>query len=265
MFNNLIESSSHTKEFKRRGSFFVLTTITYGLMLALTGVASIYAYDARLEEQNYEQVITMVPVEPAAPKPRDVADPRPRDNGGRVAIAERAIAMVDVNRPDLKPDTVSVQPNKVLPLPPGLVRITGTDRNPEIPGGGGGDNSGGSRVASQPRIIVTDDLTTPPPLPPQPPAKKIVVSKKVLNSEAISLPKPLYPPLARQIRLQGQVVVQVLIDERGKVISAQAVSGHDLLLVAAKNAALQARFTPTLIGDDPVKVSGVIIYNFVMQ
>jgi periplasmic protein TonB len=266
MFNNLIESSSHRKEFRRRGSFLVVTTITYALTLALTGVASIYAYDARLAEQNYEQVITMLPAEPDPVRPKDVIfDRKPRDHGGRSAIAERAVAMVDVNRPDVKPNDVSVTPNKVLPLPQGLVKITGTDRNPEIPGGGGDDDSSGRRSASQPRMIVTDSLTKPPPPPAQPSTKKIVVSKKVLNSEAITLPKPIYPPLARQIRLQGQVVVQVLIDEKGKVISAQTVSGHDLLTLAAKNAALQARFTPTMIGDQPVKVSGVIIYNFVMQ
>ena len=263
MFNNLIESSSHRKEFRRRGSFFVITTVTYAFMLALTGVASIYAYDARLEEQNYEQVIMMLPSEPAPITPKPPDPTKTRDNGARSAMPERAVAMVDVNRPDVKPDAVSVTPNKVLPLPQGLVRITGTDKNPEIPGGGGNDDSRGGRTASQQRIIVTDDLTTPPPA--QPPAKRIVVSKKVLNSEAITLPKPIYPSLARQIRLQGQVVVQVLIDERGKVISAQTVSGHDLLTLAAKNAAMQARFTPTMIGDQPVKVSGVIIYNFVMQ
>lgn len=263
MFNNLIESSSHRKEFKRRGSFFLFTTITYALMLGASGVVSIYAYDAHLGEQNYEQVIMMLPAEPAPVIPKPPDPTKPRDNGARSAIPERAVAMVDVNRPDIKPDTVSVQPNKVLPLPPGAVRITGRDWNPPMPAGGGGSNAGGTTITQPPHIILDDEV--PPAQPPAPPQKKIVVSKKVLNSEAISLPKPIYPPLARQIRLQGQVVVQVLIDERGKVISAQSVSGHDLLTLAAKNAALQARFTPTMIGDQPVKVSGVIIYNFVMQ
>jgi TonB family protein len=71
--------------------------------------------------------------------------------------------------------------------------------------------------------------------------------------------------MARQIRLQGAVNVQVLIDETGKVISAKAVSGHPLLIVAAQQAAMQARFSPTIVGEQPVKVSGVITYNFVMQ
>ena len=54
MFNNLIESSSHAKEFKRRGSFVLLTTITYGLLLVVGGVVSVYAYDAHLGNQSYE-------------------------------------------------------------------------------------------------------------------------------------------------------------------------------------------------------------------
>jgi protein TonB len=88
---------------------------------------------------------------------------------------------------------------------------------------------------------------------------------KVLNSQAISLPKPIYPQMAKQIHVQGLVNVQVLIDENGRVVSAKAVSGHPLLIPEAQKAALQARFSPTMINEQPVKVSGVITYNFVMQ
>jgi protein TonB len=88
---------------------------------------------------------------------------------------------------------------------------------------------------------------------------------RILNSQALSLPRPTYPPLARQIKVQGTVAVQVLIDESGKVISAKAMSGHPLLVPEAQKAAMQARFSPTLIGDQPVKVSGVITYNFLMN
>jgi len=71
--------------------------------------------------------------------------------------------------------------------------------------------------------------------------------------------------MARQIRAQGSVNVQILVDEQGKVISAQTVSGHPLLTLAAKEAALRARFTPTILNGQPVKVQGVITYNFVLQ
>ena len=82
MFNNLIESTSHTKEFKRRGSFVLLTTITYGVLLAIGGVASVYAYDAHLESQSYELEITFVPILPEAaqPEPPKNTIPRPASN-----------------------------------------------------------------------------------------------------------------------------------------------------------------------------------------
>jgi TonB family protein len=74
-----------------------------------------------------------------------------------------------------------------------------------------------------------------------------------------------YSALAKQLKIQGVVSVQVLIDETGKVVSAKAVGGSPFLTVEAQKAALQARFSPTLLGDQPVKVSGVITYNFVLQ
>jgi TonB family protein len=81
----------------------------------------------------------------------------------------------------------------------------------------------------------------------------------------VQLPKPIYPPIAKKSNAQGVVTVQVLIDEVGKVISAKAVSGHPLLVLEAQKAAYQARFSPTLIGEQPVKVSGLITYNFILH
>jgi TonB family protein len=84
-----------------------------------------------------------------------------------------------------------------------------------------------------------------------------------LNGKATFLPKPAYPPAAKAVRAGGAVSVQVLIDENGNVISANAVSGHPLLHAAAASAARGARFSPTLVGGKPVKVSGIVTYNFV--
>lgn len=95
--------------------------------------------------------------------------------------------------------------------------------------------------------------------------RPIVVSGGVLNGKATSLPKPAYPATAKSAHASGTVVVQVLVDEQGKVISATAVSGHPLLQASAVAAARQARFTPTMLGGKPVKVSGVINYNFVAE
>ena len=87
--------------------------------------------------------------------------------------------------------------------------------------------------------------------------------KGVVNSSAISLPKPPYPAAARAVKAEGAVNVQVLIDEQGNVVSANAVSGHPLLRQASEQAALGAKFKPTLLSGQPVKVNGIIVYNFV--
>jgi protein TonB len=97
----------------------------------------------------------------------------------------------------------------------------------------------------------------------RPPVKPI--SGGVLNGKATTLPVPNYPPAARSSRASGLVVVEVVIDGAGKVISAKATSGHALLQQAAVQAAQQARFTPTLLSGQPVKVSGTINYNFALQ
>lgn len=85
----------------------------------------------------------------------------------------------------------------------------------------------------------------------------------VLNGSAIDLPRPAYPPAARAVKASGTVNVQVLIDEAGNVVKADAISGHPLLRAAAVNAASLAKFKPTLLDGNPVKVNGIIVYNFV--
>jgi TonB family protein len=81
----------------------------------------------------------------------------------------------------------------------------------------------------------------------------------------LELPKPKYPAIARAAHASGQVVVQLLIDKDGAVIAAAAVSGHPLLYGASVAAARQARFSPTTVKGEPVKVTGVITYTFVSQ
>lgn len=88
------------------------------------------------------------------------------------------------------------------------------------------------------------------------------ISGGVMNSKATSLPKPVYPPIAKQAKASGRVVVRVVIDERGNVISANAISGSPLLRPAATAAARNAKFSPTIVGGNRVKVTGVINYDF---
>ena len=105
----------------------------------------------------------------------------------------------------------------------------------------------------------------PSPAPLEKTAPRAPVAGGVLNGKAVQLVKPQYPPIARASHISGTVTVQVLIDEEGNVISAHASSGHPLLQASAVAAARASKFTPTKLSGQPVKVSGVIVYNFVEQ
>lgn len=103
----------------------------------------------------------------------------------------------------------------------------------------------------------------------------------VLNGRAISLPKPPYPEEAKKDGAGGPVSVTVTIDEEGNVIEAKAaaqykVAGtvndngepemkpiHPALREAAESAAKAAKFSPTKLSGQPVKVTGTILYNFI--
>jgi TonB family protein len=96
-------------------------------------------------------------------------------------------------------------------------------------------------------------------------AKRRPISGGVLNGKAISLPKPDYPVDAKTAGAAGSVAVQVTVDEAGTVVEAKAISGHPLLQQPSVNAALQARFAPTSLMGEPVRVTGVLVFNFVRQ
>lgn len=84
----------------------------------------------------------------------------------------------------------------------------------------------------------------------------------VLNAKAVSLPKPAYTEEMKRIKARGRVTVRVVVDENGKVISAQAVDGPLPLREAAETAARQAVFNPTTQDGITVKVTGVLTYDF---
>jgi TonB family protein len=264
MFHNLIESSSHTLEFKRRGSFFLFTIATYFLLFVIAGVASIYAYDAQLSDPTTElEVLSFVP--PQADKPITTDPVKVRRNNPPATASEglrstRPVLIDRADNPLNPPARTSAIASTIPPARPGT-EIGNAVLEPSGSGPGPGDTGDPNGRGGGEVVVKT---TEPPPAPPTPapPPKRIITASRVLNGLAISLPKPPYPPLAKQAGAQGAVNVQVVIDETGKVISAKAVSGNPLLMRAAQQAAFGAVFSPTKLGEQAVKVSGVITYNF---
>jgi len=269
MFTNLIESDSHRKEFKRRSSFFLATVAGYALIISAAGIVGIFAYDARVDAQTsslefLEWVPPVKPVEDREPprEPRMIR--RPRSSNAQVdpnvTVSERTKAVAQVNDPTRVPETVGIKASDVPPVTGPVVLST---RNVDPPGLPSGNQSGCETCPGTGPVVPADNAPPPLVVPIKPPPQ--TVTTRVLASKAIDLPKPAYPAIAKQIRAQGPVNVQILIDESGKVISAHAVSGNATLIRAAEEAARRARFTPTMLGNQPVKVQGVITYNFVLQ
>jgi len=114
-------------------------------------------------------------------------------------------------------------------------------------------------VETDSNVVTLDE---PPPPRPRPILKP--VSGGVLNGTALTLPPPIYPDAAKRMRTYGTVTVEVVLDESGKVVSAIATSGPTMLRDSAVQAALKARFSPTKLSGQPVKVSGVINYKFAL-
>lgn len=100
-----------------------------------------------------------------------------------------------------------------------------------------------------------------PPVGPEGPLR--VNQGGILNGRAIRLQKPKLSEKAWAAGASGTVIVIVSINEEGKIIRACAIKGHPLLWEAAEHAARVSEFAPTILNGNPVKVTGVISYNFV--
>lgn len=115
-----------------------------------------------------------------------------------------------------------------------------------------------------------DQLAKQPPKPETPqvtPASETTeppstVNLGALNSLAVKLATPVYPPHAQRMNIHGQVTVQITLDAAGNVLSAKAADGPLMLRSASEEAARKSKFNPARVGDQPVKATGFIIYNF---
>ncbi|MEO8573116.1 MAG: energy transducer TonB, partial [Pyrinomonadaceae bacterium] len=145
-------------------------------------------------------------------------------------------------------------------------RFTNIPTAPNSDGIGGPGQStghvGGSSSARTETETAEVVKAEPPPIVNAEPMRTTIKSEGVINGKATFLPNPAYPKPAQMVGAYGIVNVQVTIDESGKVISSKAVSGHPLLRGTAESAAWKAKFSPTYLSKVPVKVTGVIVFNF---
>jgi protein TonB len=238
MFENLVESGSHSKDVARKGSFILVTLAIYAVLLLAAFVAGIWWASANIDQQTLEltALIAPVPVPQQQQQKQEAPKPEKQVNINQNVDVRREL-VADVTRTDLVPKEISAKASDVPPVRKGVVTMVGSGNSnaaaPMAPGTGTGQI-----ISNAPAKVEIKDEPPPPPPKPTPHAP---ISGGVLNGKAVRLVQPPYPPIARSAHASGQVVVQVLIDARS------------------------SKFTPTKLSGQPVKVNGVIIYNFVAQ
>ncbi len=282
MLDQLVESKNTSGQNGFRNGL-LLTLCILMLSFFVGGVLwSLFARDLGIggEDLELSSLVTPVPVpenEPPKPEPEKPEEKQQAKQEDNVATRKENILALDESPPKEPPPVSTVAAtSKARPKGDFKIDPNAGERESSSASSGPGrvtGNTGGSGVITTPKPTTPDDEGDPPATPtpkpatpkPTPPPPSKPISGGVLNGKATSLPKPPYPAAAKAVRAGGPVSVQVTIDENGSVISASATSGHPLLRQAAESAARGARFSPTTLSGQRVKVTGVITYNFVAQ
>ena|GEM_PF-5146854 len=247
MFDKLVESSKEGQG-RRKGRYIVVTTMIYTTAIVVSAIATIFSFDPVLGKGFF--LIGVAPPPPYEAQPAKSL----KENIVNRAPLPGKIPPIKI---DDYPPAINKPSNKIV----GSDRFVNIDRFDNMgPGAPGIDNSEPPSVAPRPKPTVT-----PPPANEVKSQETRKVSEPVLQGKAIRKIVPPYPEIAKKIRASGPVQVLVTISEEGRVIEATALNGHPALRHSAVSAAEQWLFSPTYLGKVPVKVQGVLTFNFVLQ
>jgi protein TonB len=204
--------------------------------------------------------LTSFLVAPPPPPP-----PPPPPAAAPVKVVKVIPRQFDAGRlmaPKVIPKEIAIIKEEELPPPvSGGVGVVGG-----VPGGVPGGATGGVLGGILGGI--------PSVAPPPPPVEKkkeevkqvrIRVGGNVQGAKLLKQSKPVYPPLARQARIQGTVKLQAIISRDGTIQQLQVMSGHPLLVPNALEAVKQWVYKPTLLNGEPVEVVTVIDVNFTLS
>jgi protein TonB len=186
----------------------------------------------------------VAPTPPPAP-PAPASERNPHQTTSNVSSQGQVIAPRSVPREILQIDEPSAPP----PIDLG---------GPRVPGG-----TGDSRVSNGVFDSIGRGVVVPPP-PPVPSTRPPRVSL-MMEGNLIYRVQPQYPPLARQARVQGIVVLRAMISREGRIENLQVVSGHPLLVQSAMDAVRQWRYRPYYLNNEPVEVETQVTVNFTLS
>jgi len=235
MFNELIESSKEKKKTNTGWSVIVSAIVQITALLALILIPLIYTQ--ALPKAMLSTLLVAPPPPPPPPPPvKTISKPVARLIQSGTLVQPRAI-----------PKEVAVF--REAELPPDVVN------NSNQNGVFGGIPGQGLMAGDGPAV---------PPAPKAAAPARIKQGGAVTAASIITQTHPNYPPLARQARIQGTVVLHAIIDKEGKVAQLEVMSGHPLLVQAAMEAVKQWRYKPTQLNSEPVEVDTTIQVTFTM-
>src|SRR5271167_3650893 len=242
--DSLMESGGRikTKQGATTAVSFILQIILIGVLVLLPLVFT--------EALPKQQLMTFLVAPPPPPPP-----PPPPAATPEIKIVKKMQSDLDngqLRTPTAIPKKVAMIKEEDLPPPSaGVAGVVGG-----VPGGVPGGAMGGVLGG----IIGNTPTVAPKAVAPQ----RVRVSQGVSQGLLIRQVKPTYPPLARQARIQGTVVLQALISKDGSITSLTLVSGHPMLAPSAIDAVKQWKYKPYLLNGEPVEVETEVQVNFTL-
>ena len=199
-----------------------------------------------------------------APPPPPPPPPPPAPAAVKIVkVIPRQFDAGKLMAPKTIPKEIAMIKEEELPQMSGVAGVVGG-----VPGGVPGGQMGGVIGG----IIGGVPSAAPPPPPPvkvEAPKpvtpSRIRVGGSVIQANLISQPKPTYPPLAKQARIQGTVRFNAVIAKDGTIQQLSVVSGHPLLIPSAQDAVKQWKYRPTMLNNEPVEVQTTIDVNFTLS
>ena len=239
--DSLIESGGKLKT--RRGWTSLLSFILQAMIIGVMVLIPLIFTEALPKAQ----LMTFLVAPPPPPPP-------PPPAAAPVKIVHQV--QTDIVNGQLRTPTKipkKVEMIKEVEAPPPVMAATGVVGG--VPGGVPGGSMGGvlGSIASAGAVVAMPKIATP---------QRVRVSSGVQSGLLIRKVQPSYPPLARQARIQGTVVLQAQISKTGDIENLQLVSGHPMLAPAAIEAVKQWKYKPYLLNGEPVEVETTVQVNF---
>jgi len=240
--DSLIESGGRIKRSKWT------TFVSFFLQAILVGVLILIPliYTEALPKQQLMTFLVAPPPPPPPPPPPAAAPVKIQ------RAPETEVVNGQLRTPTKIPEKVKMIKEEEAPPPSAAIGgVVGG-----VPGGVPGGQMGG--------VIGGIISSTPVAVPKVATPQRVRVSQGVTEGLLLHQVKPTYPPLARQARIQGQVVLEAIIAKDGTIQNLRLVSGHPMLAPSAIEAVKQWRYKPYILNGEPVEVSTTITVNFTL-